>query len=318
MCRSRCPLTAAATGPANRKGDTRLPDLPHSVFRLPSRDGGRRLRTAADAAPDGDTITPGRRSGFDRLRHRLLDPFRRFLAAGGNGKPEAIAEEEILVALEAAFSPQRLRTYRRATADRARALDLCVWNTAMSAAFYGPLQVLEVVLRNAMHERLAGRYGAAWYDNPEAGLDAKSRARFAVARSDVARDGHGPHPHRLVSALSFGFWVSLLGEGGCLDEGGDRRADFETTLWRPALRGAFPHRKVLSRRQAHKPLNDLRKLRNRIAHHEPIFARRLLDDHERILDVTGWISPEARTWIERHSRVPLLLDPSRYKTDVRF
>ena len=118
----------------------------------------------------------------------------------------------------------------------------------MSAAFYGPLQVLEVVLRNAMHERLAGRYGAAWYDNPEAGLDARSRARVAVAKSDVERDGHRPHPHRLGSALSFGFWVSLLGDGGCLDVGRDCRADFETTLWRPALRRAFPHRTALSRR----------------------------------------------------------------------
>jgi len=100
--------------------------------------------------------------------------------------------------------------------------------------------------------------------------------------------------------------------------GGDRRADFETTLWRPALRRAFPHRTVLSRGQAYKPLNDLRKLRNRTAHHEPIFERALLDDHQRILDVTGWISPPARTWIEHHSRVPLFLDPSHYATDVRF
>ena len=121
-----------------------------------------------------------------------------------------------------------------------------------------------------------------------------------------------------MSGLSFGFWVSLLGEGGCLDAGGDSRADFEATLWRPALRRAFPHRTALSRRQAYKPLNNLRKLRNRIAHHEPIFERRLLDDHQRILDVTGWISPAARTWIERHSRVPRLLDPAHYATDVRF
>ena len=112
--------------------------------------------------------------------------------------------------------------------------------------------------------------------------------------------------------------VPLLGEGGCLDPDGRCRADFEATLWRPALRGAFPHCMDLSRRQAYKPLNDLRRLRNRIAHHEPIFERRLLDDHRRILDVTDWISPPARTWIERHSRVPLLLDASHYAKDVRF
>ena len=43
------------------------------------------LRTAADAPPERDTITPGRLTGFDRIRHRILDPFRRWLTAGGNG-----------------------------------------------------------------------------------------------------------------------------------------------------------------------------------------------------------------------------------------
>ena len=38
---------------------------------------------------------------------------------------------------------------------------LYAWNTAVSAAFYGPLQGLEVALRNAMHRRLAERLGAA-------------------------------------------------------------------------------------------------------------------------------------------------------------
>ena len=295
-----------------------MPEPPHSVFRPPSRDGGHVLRTTAVAAPGGDTIPPGRLSGFGRLRRRILDPFRRSLFAGGNRKPVASSEGQLLDALEAALSRQRLRTYRRATPGRNQALDLYVWNTAMSAAFYGPLQVLEVVLRNALHEQLAGCYGAAWYDNPEAGLDTRGRARIAIAKTDVVRNGHGPHPHRLVSALPFGFWVALLGEGDFIDPDGHHRADFETTLWRPALRLAFRHRTGLTRGQAYKPLNDLRRLRNRIAHHEPIFERNLFDDHQRILDVTGWISPEARTWIERHSRVPLLLDPSRYAKDVRF
>ena len=90
------------------------------------------------------------------------------------------------------------------------------------------------------------------------------------------------------------------------------------TLWRPAVRRAFPHRSPLTRKQAHRPLNDLRKLRNRIAHHEPIFVRNLLEDHQRILDVTGWISPGARSWMEGHSRVAELLDASNYGTDVHF
>ena len=70
-----------------------MPDHPHSVFRPPDRDGGRMLRTAADAPPERDTITPGRLTGFDRIRHRILDPFRRWLTAGGNGQPAVVTNE---------------------------------------------------------------------------------------------------------------------------------------------------------------------------------------------------------------------------------
>ena len=227
-------------------------------------------------------------------------------------------KEDILDDLEASFSPERMSRYLSAVqGDREKALHLYAWNTAMGAAFYGPLQGLEVALRNAMHRQLVGCYGADWYDNPSAGLDAGCLERIAKAKAEVAHAGHKAGPPRFVAALSFGFWISLLGTGGRID-GAGRKADYERTLWRPALRGSFPHRATLTRKQARSPLDCLRTLRNRIAHHEPIFARDLSEDHQRILDVTGWISPRVRTWIEGHSRVPTLLDASNYATDVKF
>ena len=111
----------------------------------------------------------------------------------------------------------------------------------------------------------------------------------------------------MVADLTFGFWVALLRVGRRLDLAG-HRADYETTLWRPALRREFPHRAKLTRAAAHHALDPLRKLRNQLAHHKPIPACRLDEDHARILEVAGWISPAARAWIERSSRVPLLLD----------
>ncbi len=157
-------------------------------------------------------------------------------------------------------------------------------------------------MRNAMNRRLGERYGEAWYDNGRAGFDRGALERITNARAEVARDRHRDDPHRIVAALSFGFWVSLLGPGGRMAAG--HKANYEMTLWRPALRSAFPHRAPLTRRQAHRPLNALRTLRNRIAHHEPIFARSLVEDHEHIVEVAGWISSATQAWIEHHSRVP--------------
>ena len=125
-------------------------------------------------------------------------------------------------------------------------------------------------------------------------------------REEAGRGGGGQTaaPARVVEKLCFGFWTSLVSRGGRLNESSDRRADYARTLWSPALRAAFPHRAWLPRRQAQ---SALERLRNQIAHHEPIFERHLWGDHQHILTVTGWISPEARAWIERRSRVPGLL-----------
>ena len=73
---------------------------------------------------------------------------------------------------------------------------------------------------------------------------------------------------------------------------------------------------ALTRRQAQSALDRLRRLRNAVAHHEPIFERHLWGDYKRILTVTGWISPEARAWIEQRSRVPGLLRTGIRASDV--
>jgi hypothetical protein len=74
--------------------------------------------------------------------------------------------DAVLDALVASLSPERIATYVAATGgDRERAVRLYTWNTAVSAAFYGPLQGLEVALRNAMHRELVAGYGPGWYDN---------------------------------------------------------------------------------------------------------------------------------------------------------
>ncbi len=261
--------------------------------------------------------TPGWSGG------ETLNPARLHEGSGGPGAYSASAARPgegvgsgsswppgLLGDLEASFSAERMSTYVAAAAgDRERAVALYAWNTVVSGAFYEPLQGLEIALRHALHGQLTRCYGEAWYDNPEAGLDIGTLERIAEARTKLARVGQVPTPSRVVTDLTFGFWVALLRVGRRLDLSG-HRADYERTLWRPALRRAFPHRAKLTRMAAHQALDPLRKLRNQIAHHKPIFARRLDEDHTRILEVTGWISLEARAWIERRSRVPLLLDAS--------
>ncbi len=200
-------------------------------------------------------------------------------------------------ALENVFSRERMQTYLDAAdGDCAVALQHYTRNAKLGAAFHGPLQALEVALRNAMHARLAARYGSQWYTDPAPGLD--SHAHNTI--DDLLVRGRGaPTPGQFVASMSLGFWVRLVGRGGYLN--GGRKADYDRTLWRPALCKAFPGR---PRRAVQQRLDHLRKLRNRIAHHEPIFDRDLKEDYENLLEAVGWISADVRTWIEAHSLLP--------------
>jgi hypothetical protein len=114
-----------------------------------------------------------------------------------------------------------------------------------------------------------------------------------VARLNATR-AEQPEVHgKVVAELSFGFWWSLLA------------TEYNRRLWQPCLRAAFDG--SVRRAALHAELNELRLLRNRIAHHEPIHRRDLSAVYGRLLDVTERISPVLRSRVEVTSRVPLLL-----------
>ena len=221
---------------------------------------------------------------------------------------------EILDAVEAALSPERLNTYRDAVEkkDRKLALQLHAWNTAIGAALYGPLQSLEITLRNAMNCQLISKFGVSWYEHMNDVFDTGALSRIAKARKELEGAGRNVSASRIVAKLPFGFWVLLTGRGG--PRYGRSKSNYEMMLWRPALRLAFPYCDSLSRNDVYKSLNRLRDLRNRIAHHEPIFTRNLEADHEEILKLVGWICPEMAELIKQHSRVLELLP---FRDDLR-
>jgi hypothetical protein len=167
------------------------------------------------------------------------------------------------------LSPIRLAPYHaRAGGDLIAALRLYAWNIEISAAFHGPLGVLEVGLRNAIDAELGRLVGRPDWWAPSAGLafQARELERIAEARRAVAALARPAVPGDVVAELPFGFWTELL----------SRRYDM--TLWRPALHRAFPNYHD-SRQALHVGLYHLSKLRNRIAHHEPIHHRHLAADH---------------------------------------
>ena len=76
--------------------------------------------------------------------------------------------------LEIALSSERLGAYREILAPDAPFIDvISVYNanTAASEALMGPIQIMEISVRNSIHREISNRYGVDWYDGNKLGLD---------------------------------------------------------------------------------------------------------------------------------------------------
>lgn len=219
------------------------------------------------------------------------------------------------LARQAALSVPRMDTYLSANANKpsplAAGVALYFWNASTAAAFMYPLHFCEVLIRNAVAEVLTTVYGPQWpWDNgfflslphPSSPSAFKPRNALLAARKK-AEDAAGtsnPSADKAIAEMSFAFWQSMF------------TARYDHGLWANHIKTAFPNAPAATpshqvRSQIHKSLEIIRKLRNRIAHHEPIFARALSQDYSNILKLVRYRCQETSDWMDQTQTVKPLL-----------
>lgn len=199
------------------------------------------------------------------------------------------------------LSQPRFSTYlNEAGGDQTRALDLYKWNSDLAAAFSFPLHLAEVGLRNGVSHAIENVFGQAWPSN----------GAFEVSLG-VRRGGYNPvndlrqtrrrvgTPGHVIADLKFAFWQEMF------------TARHDNRIWNSHLAVAFPncpHSNVQQMRGlAYREIDKIRKFRNRIAHHEPVFARNLVEDLDRVKEVLRWCSQDAVDWLDQHEEVTNVL-----------
>lgn len=185
-------------------------------------------------------------------------------------------------AIKDALSAPRIGTYEAATTGTPQlpsALALYAWNAQVSASMLAPLHVCEVSIRNAVSDAIAAAHGPLWpwdagfmrsLPNPKNGYSA--HRDLESARIGKATTG------KVIPDLKFVFWQTMFTKR------------FDARLWTHHLRTVLPNADSSMpveqvRARVYSELEQLRKLRNRIAHHEPIFKRDLADDFQKVRDL---------------------------------
>lgn len=209
--------------------------------------------------------------------------------------------------LQDAISVPRFQTFLDAAGnDPVRARALYVWNRDLSVAILADIAILEVALRNAMHDRASAAWGSHWYADPTLPLDERTARQLSMAwgylhNSIKQRAGDADVPGRVVAQCMFGFWTNLLDAGSHVGTPPRRVSVHYDMLWDTAFKLAFPggRAEARSQRQAliaqlpnnsgqqaavlrirqtvnfsrtwvHGICKNVNDLRNRVAHHEPL------------------------------------------------
>ncbi|WP_026536035.1 Abi family protein [Arthrobacter sp. H14] len=225
------------------------------------------------------------------------------------GKAEQPSIESVLLRR---LSPPRLTPYLEAGGNLQNAVHLYRWNIDLSGAVYEALHIFEVVLRNAIDEQLclwnaaqpdprAGRlHSSDWLLDPSALLErlagrdipeAKARASKSTRRRP--QDQRQPHHADILAAMSLGTWRFILPSR---HDAGKQR------LWEDAVRHAFPHL-TRSARDLERAVDGVYRLRNRVAHLEPLINSRIEAQLVNMRTVIGAIDQDMLSWFASVERI---------------
>ena len=168
----------------------------------------------------------------------------------------------------------------------------------LSESLYPTLQMLEITLRNTLHNAASEHFkNEWWFQNIEIIRFPNELQALAKAKATLQRQNKPITPGRLIAELNFGFWTSLM----------DKRYEHNQVLWPTLLKTAFPHmpKRIRKRQTLSKRFHKIRNLRNRIFHHEPIwYWQDLKQQHQQIIEAIGWIEPAAKEIITLIDRFP--------------
>jgi hypothetical protein len=192
-----------------------------------------------------------------------------------------------LAALTQALAVERLEAYRKDGVEPLIGFARYLLNLALCEALYTPLNLAEVALRNAIHRALSVRYVTEnWFDSGSLRLSPWQAATLAEARRRLRDSGKLQTAGRMVAELPFGFW------GGFFN-----KAHARTGVGFYLAKHAFTHAPGSERDMVKldRRWEEIRNLRNRVFHHERIVHFGDLDEqHARLHELIGWISPDLR------------------------
>lgn len=208
--------------------------------------------------------------------------------------------------LEAILSAERMERYVLAChGDTRKAMALYRENLRLSQEMFTLISCFEVALRNAIDKTLTARFGNDWLRDsilPAGMFAAGQLAQTKRIIEKVYRQlmGNNGYTHsKLLSEMDFGIWKYMFSNPQYHATGRSLLAIFPN---RPKSSAAMQYNNTY----VFNELNGINKIRNRIAHHEPICfmigkneisTTHTVLQYQRIQTLFSWMNVDARAML---------------------
>lgn len=202
------------------------------------------------------------------------------------------------------LSAERFQKYAKGDEGLLPPLARYLWNVRLSEALYPTLNCVEIGIRNSVHRSFSAEYGPLWFDTPDLLLKSETES-VEAAKKTLSKARKPLTPEGVVAELSFGFWTQLMSKRHMSRNPSDAKDYLKP--WPRLLRQTFPHvpKQELTRNKLEDPLNDIRKLRNRISHHEPIWHQsQLKSTYDEAKRLCVWLTPAMADVMNTIDRFP--------------
>ncbi len=214
-------------------------------------------------------------------------------------------DEQKIQNLVYALSRERLNKFIIwADQDLNIALDLYSLNHTVSRVLLTSLHALEIVLRNSVNKKLSSVWGEKWFLNENITMRKFQEKKIEQVIVQIYKSNNSDQitNFSVVSNLSFGFWTMLFSPKNNL-------------LWGKYLHEIFVSEQPIQRKKISQSLNNLRILRNRVAHYEMVIQLDLKSLYEECRILIEMISPVALEWSdslckfhEIHPGIPIIVN----------
>lgn len=211
-----------------------------------------------------------------------------------------------ILQLQNVLSEEQFSRYLRACNNNyQQAVNLYRWNLIVSGNFMIPVHIAVVTLRNAIVEAVTRVYGEEWPWSDEFRLSLPEDHKKYLLKEADKRE-HNKIVSEVIADLNLYFWERMLT---------NRQ---HVPIWRQQFKTIFPNApyrqgEEKNRKKLYHYVDQMRELRNGIAHYEWIFDRDLKQDLRHVEKIVFWRSKVVSDWMEKLHNLDQLIakDPRK-------